>query len=48
VRGPNAVEAGVARNALAVFTQANLGEVVDIKTGMSFGEHIRISDEKHA
>jgi isopenicillin N synthase-like dioxygenase len=48
VRGPNAVGAGVARNTLAVFTQPHLGEIVDIKTGMTFGEHIRISDEKHA
>ena len=48
VRGPNAVGAGVARNTLAVFTQPNLGEIVDIKTGMTFGEHIRTSDEKNA
>jgi hypothetical protein len=48
VRGPNAVGAGLARNTLAVFTQLNLGEIVDIKTGMTFGGHIKISDEKHA
>ena len=51
VRGPG-VEANkgraVARNTLAVFTQPNSDEVVDMKTGMTFGEHIRLSDESHA
>jgi len=47
VRGPNA-GAAVTRNTLAVFTQPNLEEVVDLKTGMTFGEHIRLSDEQHA
>ena len=47
VRGP-AGNAAVARNTLAVFTQPNLEEIVDLKTGMTFGEHIKISDEKHA
>jgi isopenicillin N synthase-like dioxygenase len=31
----------VARNTLAVFTQPNLDEVVDVKTGMTFGEFAR-------
>jgi hypothetical protein len=31
-----------------VFTRPNLGEIVNIQTGMTFGEHIRISDEKNA
>jgi isopenicillin N synthase-like dioxygenase len=48
VRGPNVAGTGMARNTLAVFTQPNLGEIVDIKTGTTFGEHIRSSDEKHA
>ncbi|KAE9369599.1 Clavaminate synthase-like protein [Stipitochalara longipes BDJ] len=47
VRGPNPGNA-VARNTLAVFTQPNLMEVVDLQTGMTFGEHIRLSDEQHA
>ena len=47
VRGSNAGNA-VARNTLALFTQPNLEEVVDLKTGMTFGEHIRLSDEQHA
>lgn len=47
VRGPKAGNA-VARNTLAMFTQPNLEEVVDLKTGMTFGEHIKLSDEKHA
>ncbi|KAI4152890.1 MAG: hypothetical protein LQ340_002643 [Diploschistes diacapsis] len=32
---------GVARNTLAVFTQPNLGEVVDPETGMTFAEFAR-------
>jgi isopenicillin N synthase-like dioxygenase len=47
VRGPNAGDA-VARNTLAVFTQPNLDEVLNLTTGMTFGEHIRLSDEQHA
>lgn len=31
----------VARNTLAVFTQPNLGEVVDTRTGLTFGEFAR-------
>ena len=31
----------VARNTLAVFTQPNLEEVVDVKSGMTFGEFAR-------
>lgn len=31
----------VARNTLAVFTQPNLGEVVDLRTGQTFGEFAR-------
>ena len=45
VRGPMPTEGksmnGVARNTLAVFTQPNLGEVVDIETGLTFGEFAR-------
>jgi hypothetical protein len=37
VRGPNAGST-VVRNTLAVLTQTNLGGVVDLKTGMIFGE----------
>lgn len=33
--------AKIARNTLAVFTQPNLDEVVDIKTGLTFGEFAR-------
>jgi len=47
VRGPKAVESGVARNTLAVFAQPNLEEILDSSTGMTFGEHIRTSDENH-
>jgi isopenicillin N synthase-like dioxygenase len=36
VRGPNAGNA-VSRNTLAVFTQPNLKEIVDLKTGVTFG-----------
>lgn len=31
----------VARNTLAVFTQPNLGEVVDLERGTTFGEFAR-------
>jgi len=33
--------ARIARNTLAVFTQPNLNEVVDLKTGLTFGEFAR-------
>ncbi|RFU34712.1 hypothetical protein B7463_g1609, partial [Scytalidium lignicola] len=46
VRGPT-VGSAVARNTLAVFTQPNLNEILD-ETGITFGQHIRESDEKHA
>lgn len=32
---------GIARNTLAVFTQPNLDEVVDLETGLTFGEFAR-------
>jgi isopenicillin N synthase-like dioxygenase len=51
VRGPSADASGrkaIARNTLAVFTQPNLEEIVDRKTGRTFREHTRISDENHA
>jgi isopenicillin N synthase-like dioxygenase len=51
VRGPSANVSGsklIARNTLAVFTQPNMGEVVDRESGLTFGEHTRISDENHA
>ncbi|KAK5057516.1 hypothetical protein LTR84_011516 [Exophiala bonariae] len=38
VADPNA---RIARNTLAVFTQPNLDEVVDLKTGLTFGEFAR-------
>lgn len=46
VRGVDAAAAGVegkriARNTLAVFTQPNLDEVVDLSTGLTFGEFAR-------
>lgn len=46
VKGVNVNEcenqnAKIARNTLAVFTQPNLDEVVDIKTGLTFGEFAR-------
>ena len=44
VKGVDPGEEGgdrVARNTLAVFTQPNLGEVVDIRTGLTFGEFAR-------
>jgi hypothetical protein len=47
LRGPNAGHA-VARNTLPVFPQPNMKEFADLKTGMTFGEHIRFSDEMHA
>ena len=31
----------IARNTLAVFTQPNLGEIVDVEQGISFGEFAR-------
>lgn len=31
----------IARNTLAVFTQPNLGEVVDLEQGITFGEFAR-------
>jgi len=34
-------ESSIARNTLAVFTQPNLDEVVDLKTGLTFGEFAR-------
>lgn len=34
-------KARIARNTLAVFTQPNLDEVVDLKTGLTFGEFAR-------
>jgi hypothetical protein len=51
VRGLSANISGnkpIARNTLAVFTQPNLGEIVDRKTRRTFREHTRLSDEKHA
>jgi len=51
VRGPSASRKSgeaVSRNTLAVFMQPALDETVDAKTGMTFGEHIRLSDEKYA
>lgn len=43
VRGVRAGVSGgkIARNTLAVFTQPNLGEVVDIQQGLTFGEFAR-------
>lgn len=42
VRGPDGnTGAGVARNTLAVFTQPNLDEVVELETGLTFGEFAR-------
>lgn len=43
VRGvrPGTGDGNIARNTLAVFTQPNLGEVVDIKDGLTFGEFAR-------
>ena len=41
VKGPGAGKEGerrVARNTLAVFTQPNLEEVVDLETGLKFGD----------
>ena len=39
VSGPSGK--GIARNTLAVFTQPNLDEVVDLETGLTFGEFAR-------
>ncbi|MCJ1412571.1 hypothetical protein MMC19_006668 [Ptychographa xylographoides] len=50
VRGPEGeATAGmsVARNTLAVFTQPNLGEVVDVDTGVTFGEFARGVVDRH-
>lgn len=41
VRGGEGGRAQVARNTLAVFTQPNLGEVVDRERGLTFGEFAR-------
>jgi hypothetical protein len=38
----------VPRNTLAVFTQPNLNEFVNARTGIKFGDHVRLVDEKHA
>jgi isopenicillin N synthase-like dioxygenase len=48
VRGPSRGVGEVARNTLAVFTQPNLNEIIDSKTGMTFGEHIKSFNEKYA
>jgi hypothetical protein len=37
----------IARNTLAVFTQPNLGEIVDSEQGISFGEFARGIVEKN-
>ena len=53
VRGPRLGNQGgmrvvrVVRNTLAVFTQPNLGEVVDTKGGVTFGEFARGVVERH-
>ena len=49
VRGVRAAlsEGRIARNTLAVFTQPNLGEVVDRETGLTFGEFARQVVEKN-
>lgn len=50
VRGPQVGSHGgmrVVRNTLAVFTQPNLGEVVDAKEGVTFGEFARGVVERH-
>lgn len=39
--------AKIARNTLAVFTQPNLGEIVDSKMGITFGEFARGVVEKN-
>ncbi|RCI07985.1 hypothetical protein L249_7812 [Ophiocordyceps polyrhachis-furcata BCC 54312] len=41
VRGPRAGDGRVARNTLAVFTQPNLAEVVDMEKQQTFGEFAR-------
>lgn len=41
------VGARVARNTLAVFTQPNLGELVDREKGITFGEFARGVVEKN-
>lgn len=40
-------EGKIARNTLAVFTQPNLGEVVDSDMGLTFGEFARGVVEKN-
>lgn len=50
VRGPRLVNHGgmrVVRNTLAVFTQPNLGEMVDTREGVTFGEFARRVVERH-
>jgi len=50
VRGPRLVNHGgmrVVRNTLAVFTQPNLGEMVDTRGGVTFGEFARRVVERH-
>ncbi len=50
VRGPGAkstAEKAVARNTLAVFMQPDLNEVIDEKSGLTFGDHSKLSDEKY-
>ncbi len=37
-----------ARNTLAIFMQPEIDEVLDEKSGITFGQHIQLSDEKHA
>lgn len=48
VKGPCKGIGKVARNTLAVFTQPNLAEIIDGRTGMTFGEHIKSFDKKYA
>lgn len=44
---PGVGEGAIARNTLAVFTQPNLGELVDTKSGITFGEFARGVVEKN-
>ncbi len=37
-----------ARNKLAVFMQPGVDEILDERSGITFGQHVRLSDEKHA
>lgn len=41
VKGARGEEGRIARNTLAVFTQPNLGEVVEVDSGKVFGEFAR-------